>query len=55
MGAWSALNARTRRKTDGPLAPKYLLEGQLSRLDKFVTHRSTDFGIGKQRALGDGW
>ncbi|WP_289084604.1 acyl-CoA carboxylase subunit beta, partial [uncultured Sulfitobacter sp.] len=29
--------------------------GSFQELDKFVKHRSTDFGIGKQRYLGDGF
>jgi propionyl-CoA carboxylase beta subunit len=29
-------------------------EGSFHELDKFVTHRSTDFGMGKQQVLGDG-
>src|SRR5947209_20296699 len=29
-------------------------DGSFEELDMFVTHRSTDFGIGEQKYLGDG-
>jgi propionyl-CoA carboxylase beta chain len=48
-----------RQHTAGKLTArerlKFLLdEGSFHELDKFVTHRSTDFGMGQQQVLGDG-
>jgi len=32
----------------------FLDEGTFEEFDKFVVHRSTDFGLGEQKYLGDG-
>src|SRR5207249_9851515 len=48
-----------RQHTEGKLTARERLDllldpGSFVELDRFVTHRSTDFGLAEQKVLGDG-